>query len=529
MTRYVYSAEQLTWVAALLLFGVPNVADAANILAFFPAPSHSHMTLKSTLLRELTVRGHQLNVVSTAPEKTPLANYTDIVVSLPSFAKIVGGNPYNLEDNTLFETAIQTWHLGCGLCADVLSDTKVQELIHSKDLHFDLIIMEAFFSDCFLQFAYKFKAPVVKFCTFGGTHWMGDWVGNPSPPSYVPDAMLNLGDRMSFWERAFNLLGGTFFRLGRQLYYLPRLDAVVRNLFNVSEPLPRLVELEATTTTLVLLNSHFSISYPRPLTPSIVEVGGLHVRPPRQLPQDLQKYLDEASHGVVYFSMGSILKSSDLPDVKRQALLKAFAKIKQKVLWKWETESLPGQPDNVRLGQWLPQSDILAHPNVLLFVTHGGLLSSQEAITRGIPIVGIPIFGDQKHNVARAVSFGIGIRLDFNNISEHSVSWALREGLENPKYLKNARRLSRLFQDQPLTPLQQAVYWTEYVMRHKGAPHMRSAALDLTWYQYMLLDVIAVLCLVISSVLFVTFLLLKTMINQISKFRTTKHLSKKNK
>ena len=46
--------------------------------------------------------------------------------------------------------------------------------------------MEAFFSDFFLPFGHKFKAPIIKFCTFGGTHWMADWVGNPSPFSYVP-------------------------------------------------------------------------------------------------------------------------------------------------------------------------------------------------------------------------------------------------------------------------------------------------------------------------------------------------------
>jgi glucuronosyltransferase len=74
--------------------------------------------------------------------------------------------------------------------------------------------------------------------------------------------------------------------------------------------------------------------------------------------------------------------------------------------------------------------------------------------------------------------------------------------------------VSRIHRDQPLTPLEQAVFWTEYVIRHKGAPHMRSAVLDLSWYQYFLLDVIAVLVLALVSaavVVFVTFrLIMKT-------------------
>jgi glucuronosyltransferase len=44
---------------------------------------------------------------------------------------------------------------------------------------------------------------------------------------------------------------------------------------------------------------------------------------------------------------------------KRQAFVEAFSKLKQRVLWKWETDSLPGQPKNMMLGKWLPQSDIL--------------------------------------------------------------------------------------------------------------------------------------------------------------------------
>ena len=68
-------------------------------------------------------------------------------------------------------------------------------------------------------------------------------------------------------------------------------------------------------------------------------------------------------------------------------------------------------------------------------------------------------------------------------------------------YRQNAQKLSRLFRDRPQTPLETAIFWTEYVIRHGGAPHLRSAALDLTWYQYLLLDVIAVMVLSIAIVL----------------------------
>jgi glucuronosyltransferase len=67
-------------------------------------------------------------------------------------------------------------------------------------------------------------------------------------------------------------------------------------------------------------------------------------------------------------------------------------------------------------------------------MTHGGMLSTQETIDRGVPIVGIPLSADQHRNVFWAVSEGLGVSLDFSNVTSDSVSWALNEVLENPRY-----------------------------------------------------------------------------------------------
>jgi hypothetical protein len=165
----------------------------------------------------------------------------------------------------------------------MLQEEGIQKLIHAKDLHFDLVIMEAFFNECFLGFVHKFKASLIHLCTFGGEHWIGDWVGNPNPYAYVPDAFLQYTDRMDFWERMVNTLVGSALKLGRHYYYLPAQDAIMRKHFNDSD-LPSLAEIEYTTS-LVLLNHHFSISYARPLMPNLVQVGGMHLEPPKKLPQ----------------------------------------------------------------------------------------------------------------------------------------------------------------------------------------------------------------------------------------------------
>lgn len=60
------------------------------------------------------------------------------------------------------------------------------------------------------------------------------------------------------------------------------------------------------------------------------------------------------------------------------------------------------------------------------------------------------------------------------------------------RYMKNAKIACKRFKDRPMSPADTVNYWTKYVIRHKGAPHLKSHALNLTWYQYLLLDVIAV-------------------------------------
>jgi UDP:flavonoid glycosyltransferase YjiC (YdhE family) len=81
--------------------------------------------------------------------------------------------------------------------------------------------------------------------------------------------------------------------------------------------------------------------------------------------KDMQEFLDGAKVGVIYFSMGSILKAKDMDVEKVRAFADAFAELPQRVIWKWEAETMPGgQPKNVKTGAYLPQQAILGtRPN----------------------------------------------------------------------------------------------------------------------------------------------------------------------
>ena len=85
------------------------------------------------------------------------------------------------------------------------------------------------------------------------------------------------------------------------------------------------------------------------------------------------------------------MKAAEMPESQRLLLLNVFSRLKQRVLWKWETEVMEDKPQNVMLSKWLPQQDILGHPNLRVFVSHGGQSSCQEALCHQKPMVRYPM------------------------------------------------------------------------------------------------------------------------------------------
>jgi hypothetical protein len=64
-----------------------------------------------------------------------------------------------------------------------------------------------------------------------------------------------------------------------------------------------------------------------------------------------------------------------MPESNRNAFLGAFSKLKQRVLWKWESDTLPGQLSNVKFGKWLPQSHILGKCLTSRFISYASLVA----------------------------------------------------------------------------------------------------------------------------------------------------------
>uniref|UniRef100_A0A7G3B2C7 Putative udp-glucoronosyl and udp-glucosyl transferase n=1 Tax=Lutzomyia longipalpis TaxID=7200 RepID=A0A7G3B2C7_LUTLO len=482
-------------IGLICVISVLNVENASgyNILGIFHTGGKSHYILATALMKELASQGHNVTIVAPYKLPKPVENLREIVLEVPPvniFSKLL----YQQTNNSIFQQLDDVISFGINFTNDALNDRNMRNLMRSGET-FDVLIVELFLSEPLLGLGKVFNAPMIGFCSFGASKWTTDLNGSPSPLSYVPHNQLTFSDRMTFSQRFANTLISIFEKTFMDFYYNHQQEALYNKHF--PDPKPKLDDLKRTSLSAILLNSHFSMSYPRPNLPNYIEIGGFHInKKSKPLPKDLEEFLDTAPNGVIYFSMGSNLKSADLPVEKRDALLRVFGRLPVRVMWKWEDDALPGKPENVLIRKWFPQDDILAHPKVRFFITHGGLLSTMEATYHGVPVLGIPIFGDQGMNMGKTQAAGYGITIEFTNLTEQSISWTINEMLTNTKYSERAKTISARFRDQPEDPMSRAVYWIEYVARHQGAKHLISGGQELNFIQYHNLDVFALLLLI---------------------------------
>lgn len=111
--------------------------------------------------------------------------------------------------------------------------------------------------------------------------------------------------------------------------------------------------------------------------------------------------------------------------------------------------------------------------------------------------------------MARAQQLGWGASVAFTNLTTNSLTWAINEVLSNQKYEKNVKKIANRLLDQPETPMERAMFWIEYVLRHDGAEFMQTSAQYLNAFEYHNLDVYLTFFSITIALLFICFKSLK--------------------
>ncbi|KAG8006276.1 UDP-glucuronosyltransferase 2B15 [Nibea albiflora] len=490
------------------LFLRPTCSSGSKILVV-PVDG-SHWVNMEVLLQELHTRGHNITVLRSAKSWYIPSNssiYTSI--NVPMLEDESDRNYYNkmLLDvmecrrapsfmrtfcqQHLITSMLEKGHKILARAAAKMLDDPVF-IKRLQDAEFDLMLTDPALTLGVILGSYL-KLPMVF-----NVRWINSGEGHltiaPSPVSYVPVSGSELDDQMTFLERIKNMLHHLHSAVEYHVLVNPAYSDLFQRHF---PPGTDLLSLQYAAD-IWLVRTNFVFEFPRPTMPNVVYIGGFQCKKARPLSDELEAFMQSSGeHGVVVMSLGTIV--SALPPEVTESIAAAFARLPQKVVWRFEGEKPSSLGNNTLLLKWLPQKDLLGHPKTRAFVAHGGTNGMYEAIYHGVPVLGLPLLFDQFDNVHRLKVRGAARVVEAKSLTKENFLEALKDILETPSYRNNIQRLSQLHHDQPMSPMDTAIFWIEYVIRNKGAAHLQSAGFSLPWYSYYCVDVAAVFMALIGA------------------------------
>ncbi|KAL6435761.1 hypothetical protein ACFW04_005568 [Cataglyphis niger] len=496
--------------------------EAARILAIIPIPSYSHQIAYRSLWTALSQRGHELVVLTTDPVNDPaITNLTEIDfhynynVQKMNFVKLMEQFTWiNFEFNYFFNM--------CHICTEnIYKHSEVRKMYAAdSDQKFDVVLVESVKTPGLYPLAHRFNAPLIGISSLKLYNYDYYLLGAPVLPSHPSNWEMEkaTGFNLSLWQRLNNFIQYWYYVYYVLNYFFPEQQAIAEKY--LGKNIPDIRDMERNISFMLHFQQE-AMSFIRPTTPNVIVIGNLHIlKEPPALPKDLDEFLTDAPNGFIYMSLGSNVFMSHFSQHVLDIFHNVFASLSCKIVWKSDKE-LRNKSDNIYTAKWLSQQSLLAHPKIRLFIYQGGLQSTEEAVYNAVPLIGIPILADQFTNINKLVSLGVAKYLAYQNISKEIVNSSITDILNDKRYKENMLKLKALNEDKPYNLLENAIWWIEFVIRHKGAPHFRCSIAYDPWYQRYDMDIIAILSIAIFVILFfilvIIYKLLKIIFNRITK------------
>lgn len=472
-------------------------AASANVLLYpFSLCANSHLFNFEKLAGILTASGNQVTMLVSdnyrPTASTELRQVKFLYYRTSPLARPIC-NFETLEDflETPLTDIITAFYSSTYASCDTLLEHRAL-LLRLKQQRFDLAIYEAV-EQCSKILADYIDVPFIVFHTSGADNIY------PRHPAYLPSMLTAYSDTMTLYQRVLNTLGYMIekgiqyinFKHYQQLKLKHGLNATL----HISESFNR--------ASLRFILGDFGLDYVRPTQPSHVLVGGYIKSATAPIPQHIQEFLDRSGpNGVVVLSFGQMAR--EYGPKWRQLFAEALARLPYQVIWKYNETEPHGLGSNTLLVPWFNQADILTHPKVKVFVTHCGLNGAFETSNNGVPVVAIPLFADQFYQATKLTRHAqMGLQLDINTLTSEKLHNTILEVASNTIYQQNAQHVSFVMRNKPVSQKETILHWVNHVVHLKGAKHLHSRETDLTWIQYLLIDVACVL-LVTSTLTMVT-------------------------
>lgn len=257
-------------------------SHTARILAVISIPSYSHQMAFRPLWKELSLRGHQVVLLTTDPINNPtLTNLTEINMhgSYELLSKVDFSDIFTLSERFApitmmralihFSTSMEHYQYGLEQVQDVIKNGK-----------FDLVIGE-FLDPSSVLFGEKFNCSVIAVTSLDAHVVLHESMGNPSHPVLYPAQDIAYNKPSTFKQRLYHTIYGLVFK-----YYMTHAEEFIRRDLAqyFGRTLPPFEEMMLRIK-LTFINAN-PIFYPtRPLAPATINVAGLHIVEAKPLPQ----------------------------------------------------------------------------------------------------------------------------------------------------------------------------------------------------------------------------------------------------
>lgn len=266
---------------ALFLVVVVSHVHSAKILGVFTVASVSHQIVFQPIWKELSLRGHQVTVLTPNPLKDPsLTNLTEIDLSF-MYAKLEefkgdfskGMNHWTAIDIFLNVFSNISSHL-------VLQDD-VQNFIKDNSKSYDVVLVEIMDPLTYV-FAAKFNCPIIGVASLTVTNPIHVDLGNPTHPVLHPDLLTPYyGGKLSFFEKVDAVLFDLYQRYKYKSSYFTAVNAIAKKYYGEQY---RDLESIQKNLSIVFLNTHPILQGVRPYGPNIIQIGsGIHIKSPKPL------------------------------------------------------------------------------------------------------------------------------------------------------------------------------------------------------------------------------------------------------
>lgn len=261
------------------LISIANFTYGARILSLIPMPAYSHQHFLHPVWRALSLRGHNVTVLTTEPIQAPeLSNLTHIDVR---YAYKYMQQLYDTVQDVNMFGAIPLFNSMCNSISDAeLSHPKIRQLIETEE-QFDLVIIESGFPEL-LAFGEISKCPTVMISTMEPPSLMHIAMGNPAHPALNPEYVLPFFGRLSFIERTISALFQGFINYYREnVAYAKKQDIVTKHF---GESMPSVMHM-LKKVDMFFIGVSAVLFDVRALGPATVTFGGVHLRSLQPLPK----------------------------------------------------------------------------------------------------------------------------------------------------------------------------------------------------------------------------------------------------